>query len=452
MLLGFIFSILTASYSIVSFDSVAIEGSMPEYSTYKYECTATTGRYGQLTSGQSCCLTLGGWEECRIKSISLQMRSNTNSGSGSLQVMIDGSFIWSIADSPFASEYWVGKYSTEWVLLEREINKLVKGPIEIKLKASENSLYINRYTITYEPIQPRPYEVKFITGLDTMLSPLLQSSVDQELILPQWSDTAMWHFIGWSESEVWEEAKLQRLLPPGSKYVPKRDMTLYAVYADNEMYGALRKGEELDADYMICGKNSMTDKVSKSGMAMCGSVNDGTVDLCPVFLVDEGGKWRWSGGDIGEDLMYTIEWIGGDSLRMWHTKSGKYIGHKGARLYAADTYWRYKWLDDGSLAIYYIYNNKGYALYFGLYSQNPSGDPVAYVHQLEIRQWTKGGLWLFPTNMVEYTSWPFGKTNAVDNIQWNSSVKGEYMMNWGSHKVYIKDGKKYLLLNGSRVF
>lgn len=203
MLLGFLLSILTASFSVSS-SSVETEGTLPQYSSYTFSTTATTGRHGQLTSGNSCCLTLEGWDECRIQSIALYMRSNTNSGAGSLQTKVDGSFVWSIADSPFASEYWAGEYSTEWVLLEKEINKLVDGPIEIKLKATENSLYIDRYIITYEPVQQRPYQVNFITGLDTIPSPLYQPSIGQEIVLPQWPDTAVWHFVGWTESEVWE--------------------------------------------------------------------------------------------------------------------------------------------------------------------------------------------------------------------------------------------------------
>ena len=53
MLLGFIFSILTATYSLSSTTLVEVSGDVPTGSTYTYERTATSGQKGQMTEGNS---------------------------------------------------------------------------------------------------------------------------------------------------------------------------------------------------------------------------------------------------------------------------------------------------------------------------------------------------------------------------------------------------------------
>ena len=62
MLLGLIFSILTATYSLSSTTHVEASGDIPEYSTYYYARSAEHGQKGQITAGNSTCLTLTGWD------------------------------------------------------------------------------------------------------------------------------------------------------------------------------------------------------------------------------------------------------------------------------------------------------------------------------------------------------------------------------------------------------
>ena len=87
------------------------------------------------------------------------------------------------------------------------------------------------------------------------------------------------------------------------------------------------------------------------------------------------------------------------------------IGYKGEKLFTIDTLWQYRVLEeDGSLAIYYPYDDKYYALYMGFLQKKR----VAYSEQIDIAKWRKFGLWLFPK--VEITTWPFGKYDYVTNI------------------------------------
>ena len=108
MLFGLLLSILTATYSLTSTTTVESSGEVPANATYYYARTATTGQKGQMTAGNSTCLSLAGWDGSTIHSLALQMRSNKTSGTGSLSVRIGNEVVWSIAKQPFEHESWHG--------------------------------------------------------------------------------------------------------------------------------------------------------------------------------------------------------------------------------------------------------------------------------------------------------------------------------------------------------
>jgi hypothetical protein len=94
-----------------------------------------------------------------------------------------------------------------------------------------------------------------------------------------------------------------------------------------------------------------------------------------------------------------------------HHETKRMIGYKGDKLFTIDTLWQYRVLEeDGSLAIYYPYDDNYYALYMGL-QQNKI---VAYSQPIDFAKWRSSGLWLFPK--VEITTWPFGKYDNITNI------------------------------------
>ena len=83
MLMHILFAIFTATYTLVSTTAVEQTGNAPDNATYTFERTATSGQRGQMTAGNSTTLTLAGWENTTIRSISLEMHSNSKSGAGS---------------------------------------------------------------------------------------------------------------------------------------------------------------------------------------------------------------------------------------------------------------------------------------------------------------------------------------------------------------------------------
>ena len=130
MLIGFIFSILTATYTLSSNNTVKQEGEVPAYSNYDFERSSTTGKKGQMTEGNTTHLRLSGWDGCMVRNVRLEMHSNSKSGAGSLKMKVGKKEVWSIEDEPFSSDSWAGKYSSEWVDISQSM-EVVVGNYEV---------------------------------------------------------------------------------------------------------------------------------------------------------------------------------------------------------------------------------------------------------------------------------------------------------------------------------
>ena len=388
------------TYTLSRTNTIEQSGTPPKSSVATYDRTTTTGKKGQMTAGNSTRLELKGWDGCTIKRVELQMRSNTSSGAGSLSLVIGNDTLWQIDNQPFSDKSWAGKYTTDWLPITRSMNTIVKENecIEINISATENSLYINSYTIYYAV--PQCYTVTFHTGLDTCPPPLTQSAPDKPLILPAWQDTAEWYFLGWSEEEVLENQLTMPLLSAGDTYFPRKNTTLWSVYSNQRENSAI--SEYISGQYAI----AMCNVVEGDDMVMDGYVQEnGFISTQPVKLMRNHDGAYCIQSMLPEDVFYDVQFYNKDStVRIMHHDTKRMIGYKGEKLFTIDTLWQYRILEeDGSLAIYYPYDDKYYALYMGF----PQKKRVAYSEQIDIAKWRKFGLWLFPK--VEITTWPFGK-------------------------------------------
>ena len=143
------------TYTITSTSSVSSENSL-EGSKATYSQTYTNAK-GQLTSGNSSTLTLSGYDGYKVTGFKLSMKSNTSKGAGSLTVTSGENSVYSISDSKFNTSNWNGSWSTSYV----DISRTLSSPYQIKegndlkffIKSSENSLYIQSYTIYFEEVK-----------------------------------------------------------------------------------------------------------------------------------------------------------------------------------------------------------------------------------------------------------------------------------------------------------
>ena len=398
-------SILKATYTLTSTTTVKQSGTAPESSVATYERTSSTGQKGQMTAGNSTRLELRGWDDYIIKEVELQMRSNMKSGAGSLSVVVGMDTLWKIDNQPFSDDVWAGNYSTDWLSIAKSMNTLVEENecIEINISATENSLYINSYTIYYAI--PQCYTVTFHTGLDTCPPPLTQSAPDKPLILPAWQDTAEWYFLGWSEEEVLENQLTMPLLSAGDTYFPRKNTTLWSVYSNQRENSAI--SEYISGQYAI----AMCNMVEGDDMVMDGYVQEnGFISTQPVKLMRNHDGAYCIQSILPEDVFYDVQFSEDSTVSIMHDDTKGMIGYKGNKLFTIDTLWQYRVLEDGSLAIYYPYEDNYYALYMGLQQKKI----VAYAQRIDIANWRSSGLWLFPK--VEITTWPFGKYDNITNI------------------------------------
>ena len=399
------------TYTLSSTTTIEQSGTPPESSVATYDRTTTTGKKGQMTAGNSTRLELKGWDGCTIKRVELQMHSNTRSGAGSLSLVIGNDTLWQIDNQPFSDKSWAGEYSTDWRTVAISTNTLVKEKecIEINISATENSLYINSYTIYYDPpVVPQCYTVTFYTGLDTCPFTFTQSAPDEPLILPILQDTAKWYFLGWTEVEVLDNQLITPLLSAGDTYLPRKNMTLWSVYSNHRENKAV--SEYISGQYAIAMYNEYTDMEEK-GILMNGYVQNGVVSTQPVWLQRNSDGVYCIYSTLKENVLYDVQFYEDSTVSIMHDDTKGMIGYKGNKLFTIDTLWQYRVLEeDGSLAIYYPYEDNYYALYMGFQQKKI----VAYSQRIDIANWRSSGLWLFPK--VEITTWPFGKYDNITNI------------------------------------
>lgn len=448
MLFGLIISILTTTFSLSSTTTVQASGDLPEQATYEYARSATSGQKGQMTAGNATCLSLIGWEGCTLHSIDLQMHSNSQSGKGSLSVRVGSDTLWAIHNQSFADSAWYGSYSTDWVSIRREMACQVPSgdTIHIILSATENSLYINSYTITYSPAAPSVYTVDFITGFDSVPPAITQQEIGAPILLPQWSDTLDWYFLGWSTREIEMATQAPSVMPPATAFTPTRDTHLWAIYTDNrDTYATI---EYTSGDYIMAQINELTEYISgpNMGWAMHSQVYASEVALRAVALACDQSGNNYLNTDITTDMIYSIRFLSDSTLQIHNTYANEYIGYEAQHLISAPSIWHYRILDDGSLAIYYTYNDRHYALWFGYGPQGTNQTAVAYSQTLTLDTWVKDGFWLFPAVVSNYTSWPCGKWNGTKKTEVDSPLSAEYVIHFGAYQLCIKNGQKYLLL------
>jgi hypothetical protein len=461
MILSFIFSIFSVTFTLTSTTEVEPSGMLPNFSTYEYERSATTGQKGQMTAGNTTRLELNGWDGYIIRSVELQMRSNTKSGRGFLNMTVGKDVVWSIDDQEFCQDAWAGTYTTQWVPITQHMNVLVNNePIEIFISATENSLYIQSYTIYYEKayhtimpdmpsipsvsLESKAYTVYFNTGCDTSPSPITQDSPGTPIVLPAWRDTLSWYFMGWSEAEVVDSKLHTPILQPGQIYMPTRNAKLWAVYSDINEH--VVTSDYVSGKYVIARYNDATVYYGGSGLAAYGPIDSEYINVTILEMSQNQEGIYCMESSYNTDMIYQLEFNQEDSsVLITHFKTGKPIGYNENKLCALDVAWKYRVLDDNSIIFYYpnTSNNQSNAnvLYFG----SPNGKECVFSCPLLLKEGSKNGLWLFPIIEEHFTSRPLGIQSSIHDIDRPiESINAVY--HFGIYELRISNGKKSLII------
>lgn len=142
---------ISVTYTVSTINSVTKTGTAPSNSSATYSQTYSTA--GQMTSGNSVTLTLSGYAGYKITGASVEVKSNTNKGAGSLTLTTGTKTIASISDNAFSSDSWNGEWSTSFVTKELTVTETTiadNETIVLSIGATANSLYFQSLTLTYK--------------------------------------------------------------------------------------------------------------------------------------------------------------------------------------------------------------------------------------------------------------------------------------------------------------
>ncbi len=139
-----------AVYTVASVSTVSAQGA-PEGSNATFENTYEGSSAYQITGTNSMTLTLTGYDLYTIKAITLRMKSNANSGSGTLSVTIGGNAVSFTTNKWYNGTYKSGSYEDIKATLT-PTRVQVGETIQIVISASANSLYCQSFAIEYERV------------------------------------------------------------------------------------------------------------------------------------------------------------------------------------------------------------------------------------------------------------------------------------------------------------
>ena len=140
------------TYTVTNKTAVSTTGTAPAGSSATYSQTYNTA--SQITKDNSITLTLTGFDGKKISGATASMKSNKSSGSGTMSFKSGDNTIASISSaSAFNNAAWYGNWSTDYVDVVFDVTETTVGSGEsvvFTISATENSLYFQALTITYE--------------------------------------------------------------------------------------------------------------------------------------------------------------------------------------------------------------------------------------------------------------------------------------------------------------
>ena len=187
-LLLVILSVMTWTVESKNTVTLADGGSVPYDIEVSY---VNTYNKGQVRAGDVATLTLGNLGGMTVERVSLAMRANAKSGSGAIEVTVGDEI--------------VAEKTVTWqnVSADVELFKGRKDGVEtmtIRVKGTENSLYVDAFTIEWAPCAPR--QVVLMRG-STAIDTLTEESGMSGVVLPGLQHEEHWRFIGWGNREFW---------------------------------------------------------------------------------------------------------------------------------------------------------------------------------------------------------------------------------------------------------
>lgn len=401
-----IVSVMT--WTVQSKTSVTGSGEWP----YDIEVTyANTYNKGQVRAGDVATLTLSHLDGITIENVSLAMRANANSGKGRVSVTANGQ---ELASRTVTYE----QVSNEVVVFDGQQDDV--RDLVIQVTGEQNSLYVDAFTITWSKQAAPVYTVTLMKGSRVYAS-LTEQQGGAGVVLPMMQDTAVWHFIGWSETEIWETYSLPELERGNTFFFPTSDCTLWATYEYHET---------LPAQYM-------TDLYD----GLCLYV-DRNLDIA-LSGVPSGGIMSYAKPDVeNANQQYWIEFASPDTAYITHGLTYTPIGHNGTQLVAEPSPWLVYHKDDHTF-FYTIVDNKTYMLWLAC-MDNGGTSKWAGMREVTLSDYPMS-LQIVPIDGCDplFTCHPENPQD-VETVTSETNSINRVLMRFGNYELMLVNGKKQL--------
>ena len=369
----------------------------------------TNNRKSQLTAGNSLELRLYDLPEGTLQRVTLSVKSNAASGAGEMTLTMADQLLWSIPNSSFKSNRWNGAYSTAYVNLSKDITTPLQDTLVLRLKATENSLYFQSLTLDYEPVAPVVRTVQFETGTFAQLPPLVEAEPGQGIVLPTLDDPDPdWRFFCWAMSPVEESSNIPMGFMPDTRFIPPKDLTLYAVY--NWRMNTITAESTLHSGEYLIVQRWLDDY-----FAAAGGVDMKSLPTQPISFIRMNADSTYSlqAPYIYDDLRYELL-VNGDSLYIRHKSTASWVGFDSQHhLAEKKSLWHYVPARYGSVMLETTIASKSYMLY--IYYNDISTEDYPFSLQYLIYNTDIRWLLLFPVDEIpsapvspRYTTYPLG--------------------------------------------
>lgn len=313
------------SFWVETKNSVRPEGVWPYNMDAVYTCTY---QKGTVRKGDQAVLTVSGLDGITVQKISVSVKANKQSGAGVCSVTADNQVL---ADVPVSFRGLNGE--SAYTSLElysgycTGVNELT-----ITMEGIENSLYIERYDISWENASPRSVMLMNCSALHTVLS---ETEAGAGVVLPALPDTAEWKFVGWSETDIRSVTRVPALLSAYSRYYPHEDTYLWATYRQQPSRETVYMTEPESGIYLYVNRSS---QIALSGVPENGVMYPATLNMS------------------NKNQYYEITFASPETAYITHVATGTPIGYEGTKLVVKPSLWQV--YHHGEETLFYMTQNK----------------------------------------------------------------------------------------------
>lgn len=416
-LLAFIVA-LVMTWTVETKSSVSGSGDVPVSVVADYTCSY---QKGTVLKDGTASLKLTGMDDLEVTKVVLYLKSNQKTGAGVLSLSADGT---RIAQRSGTMKELCGAYDNEnYHAYTLWTGHRTASQWEIQINGTENSLYIEKFVITYTP--PSPRTVSLMYG-DEAYDALRETTGKSGVVLPSLADLEDWAFVGWTPMECWNIDFRPEVYAGGTRYYPQSDITLWALWENIADVDTAAVTDLKSGDY-IYTVPSFPDRAMEGGvidgMAMSGQLN--------VHNIEQ---------------VYSIEFSDDcTTATIHHLTSNTDIGYSGTQLAAASSVWNV-YHEGRKTAFYMQSGGVNYVLWpicGGLESE--------YEYYTGFVKVDDAHLSTAPTFLIaapDYTQAPIytAHPECGMNIAPPAEETQEQIVPMGVYELHILKGKKYLRL------